>query len=275
MSYKGDYLLGSTVYIWFTSRNTTPVPTTLSGSPAVAIYKNTSTTESTTGVTLTVDFDSRTGLNFVQIVATSGNGFAVGDICAAVITSGTVGGNSVVGEVIGTFTIEKATAGVTTAGLSSIVTSIIAFNPSGFSSLAIDGSGRVTIGSIAAGAITATAIAADAIGASELAADAVAEIADGVWDELRSGHTVTGSYGESNFAIVNGAAATGTLSTTQMTTNLTEATTGHYIGRTIVWVSGALTGQASNVTAYDGSTKMLTYSTTTDAPSNGDRFVLV
>lgn len=275
MSHLGDFLLGTTIYVWFTSRNTTPVPTTLSGSPVVSVYKNTSTTESTTGVTLTADFDAKTGLNFVQINATSGNGYAVGDACAVVITTGTVGGNSVVGEVVATFSIEKSVAGYTTAGLSAVVTSITAFNPSGFSSLAIDGSGRVTIGSIAANAITASAIAADAIGASELAADAVAEIADGVWDEARSGHNTAGTYGESNFAIVNAAAQTGTLSTTQMTTTLTEATTGHYIGRTIVWVSGALTGQASNVTAYDGSTKMLTYSTTTDAPANGDRFVLV
>lgn len=58
------------------------------------------------------------------------------------------------------------------------------------------GSGAITSGAFATGAITATAIAADAIGASELAADAVAEIADAVWDEARSGHTTAGTFGE-------------------------------------------------------------------------------
>lgn len=75
--------------------------------------------------------------------------------------------------------------------------------------------------------------------------------------------------------IVSGAAATGTLSTTAMTTNLTEATNDHYNGRVIVWTSGALAGEAREILDYDGATKKLTYSTTTDAPSNGDTFVIV
>lgn len=54
----------------------------------------------------------------------------------------------------------------------------------------------ITATSIAADAITAAKIAPDAIGASELAADAVAEIADGVWDELKAGHAVADSFGD-------------------------------------------------------------------------------
>lgn len=75
--------------------------------------------------------------------------------------------------------------------------------------------------------------------------------------------------------IIQGAAITGTLSTTQMTTNLTEATDGHYTGRRIVWTSGALRGEARQITNYVGSTKRIDYNTTTDAPSNGDKFVIV
>ena len=44
-------------------------------------------------------------------------------------------------------------------------------------------------------AITAAKIAADAITSSELAASAIAEIADGVWDELMAGHTTSDSAG--------------------------------------------------------------------------------
>lgn len=96
-----------------------------------------------------------------------------------------------------------------------------------------------------------------------------------IWDELRSSHNVAGSFGESNFAIISAAAAAGTLSTTQMTTTLTNATDGFYIGRTLIWVTGTLVGQASAITNYTGASKMLTYSTTTSAPSAADRFIIV
>lgn len=102
-----------------------------------------------------------------------------------------------------------------------------------------------------------------------------AQNADAVWDEARSGHATAGTFGESYQGIVSGAALTGTLSTTQCTTDLTEATDDHYIGRTIVWISGVLTGQSSDITDYTGSTKLLTFTALTDAPSNGDDFVLV
>jgi hypothetical protein len=56
--------------------------------------------------------------------------------------------------------------------------------------------GQIDSGSFAAGAINAAAIATDAIGADEIAAGAVNKIADGVWDEILSGHTVSGSSGQ-------------------------------------------------------------------------------
>lgn len=65
--------------------------------------------------------------------------------------------------------------------------------------------GTITAASIAAGAIDANAIAANAIDASALAADAVSEIADGVWDEVLSGHLTAGTTG----AALNTAAAGG------------------------------------------------------------------
>lgn len=70
-------------------------------------------------------------------------------------------------------------------------------------------------------------------------------------------------------------AITGTLSTTQMTTNLTEATTDHYKGRIVIFVTGALQNQATDVTGYDGATKIVTMTALTEAPGNGDEFILV
>lgn len=75
--------------------------------------------------------------------------------------------------------------------------------------------------------------------------------------------------------IVRGTAITGTLSTTAMTTDLTEATDDHYNGRIVIWTSGVLTGQATDITDYTGATKLVTFTATTEAPSNNDTFVIV
>ena len=75
--------------------------------------------------------------------------------------------------------------------------------------------------------------------------------------------------------IVSSSAKAGTLSTTQMSTNLTEATNDHYIGRTIIWTSGVLLGQASDVTDYVGTNGVLTFTAVTEAPSASDTFVMV
>ncbi len=111
MSYRGDIALGQTFDFKFTSRAfATGVPTTLAGSPVLSAYVGNSTTEITAGITLSVDFDGRTGTNNVRVVASSGNGFAAQTDVDIVITTGTVGGTSVVGEVVGSFSIENRTA---------------------------------------------------------------------------------------------------------------------------------------------------------------------
>lgn len=107
----GDIRLGDTIDFKFTSRRfTTGAPFTLAGTPVISAYVGNSTTELTAGITLTVDFDSRTGLNHVRIVATSGNGYATASNYELVITTGTVDSVSVVGEVVAMFSIEARSA---------------------------------------------------------------------------------------------------------------------------------------------------------------------
>lgn len=90
-----------------------------------------------------------------------------------------------------------------------------------------------------------------------------------------SGSTTAADRAEQVFlSLVVGAAQTGTLSTTQMSTNLTEATNDHYNGRLLTWVTGVLTGQQTDITDYDGTGKILTYTATTEAPADGDAFVI-
>jgi hypothetical protein len=95
----------------FTTRAfATGIPTVLAGSPVVEIYEDNSTTQITAAETLTVDFDSVVGLNNLRVVATAANGFESGKTYSAVLSAGTVGGVSVVGEVVAQFSIERSPA---------------------------------------------------------------------------------------------------------------------------------------------------------------------
>jgi hypothetical protein len=117
MSYLGDIRLGDTLDFKFTTVQTTGAPFTLAGSPVISAYPSNSTTQLTAGITLTVDFDTVTGLNHVRVVASGGNGYATATNYEMVITTGTVNSVSVVGYVVGTFSIENRSAVMpTTAG---------------------------------------------------------------------------------------------------------------------------------------------------------------
>lgn len=145
--------------------------------------------------------------------------------------------------------------------------------------------------------VHAVEIAANLITAAALAADAGAEIADAVWDEALSGHMTAGTTGKAmsdaqdgdfvagsataatNAArgfqgLVLGTAVTGTLTATEFTTNLAEETNDHYNGRTLTFTSGALAGQMTTITDYNGTTKAVTVAAMTEAPGNGDTFFI-
>jgi hypothetical protein len=104
MSDLGDRAVGSTVVFNFTT-SVNGVPTTLAGSPAISVYKN-SLTESTSGVTLSVDYDSRTGMNNVAVDTSQSSSFYASDNdFSVVITTGTLNGVSMVGYVVGSFSL--------------------------------------------------------------------------------------------------------------------------------------------------------------------------
>ena len=106
-----DITLAETIYIFFTTRAfATGIPTVLAGSPVVSAYEDNSATQITAGITLGVSHDSVAGLNLLTIVATGGNGFEASKDYTLVITTGTVDSVSVVGEVVGEFTIGRSAA---------------------------------------------------------------------------------------------------------------------------------------------------------------------
>lgn len=118
MPYQGDIRLGSTLEFTFTTRRfSTGAPYALAGTPSIEAYQTGSSVPITAGITLTTDYSGVTGLNHVSIAATSGNGFATAKDVSVVIAAGTVDSVSVVGETIGSFSIENRSAVMpTTAG---------------------------------------------------------------------------------------------------------------------------------------------------------------
>ena len=84
-------------------------------------------------------------------------------------------------------------------------------------------------------------------------------------------------FGASMPTAVRGTAVTGTLSNTQMTTNLTSAVEEYYTGRLVIWTTGDLEDVARVITAYTAAGGMLTYAALPGAlaPSALDEFVII
>ena len=108
----GDFDTSAVVYGKFTTyRPSTGAPYTLAGTPALSVYKDNSTTQSTTGVTLTADFDTVTGLNHFAIdTSADGTFYSSGSFFDIVVTTGTVDSVSAIGMVVGSFTLRKNSA---------------------------------------------------------------------------------------------------------------------------------------------------------------------
>jgi hypothetical protein len=105
MHYLGDYAIGDSVFITFNTRDfTSHAPATLTGG-AVSVYRDAVSTPITAGTFLVANFNSVVGLNHADIVATAANGYIPGSTYWMVLTAGTVGGVSMIGEIIGSFSI--------------------------------------------------------------------------------------------------------------------------------------------------------------------------
>lgn len=124
------------------------------------------------------------------------------------------------------------------------------------------------------GAITAASIATDALTAAKFASDVTTELQSGLATAAALA-TVDGIVDNLVSGIIFGAAATGTLSTTQASTNLTGYANDQLIGRPVIWLTGACEGEASVITDYVATSGVLTFDALTTAPGNGDTFKIV
>jgi len=190
--YLGDFSAGDVIDFKFTTyRPSTGAPFTLAGTPVVSVYKDNSVTESTAGVTLSIDFDSRTGLHNVNITtASDGTFYANGGEFECVITAGTVDSVSLVGSSIGRFTLGATAANVYNALLASYTTAntfgarlVRSATASTTNEVIMNASNHIAanVHQMQANVVTAASIATDAIDADALATDAVTEIVTAIW----------------------------------------------------------------------------------------------
>lgn len=153
--------------------------------------------------------------------------------------------------------------------------------PTNFSDLAITAStGRVTVGTNADK--TGYSISGSITTLDGLNDPTAAAIADAVLDESLAAHNTGGTLGKairqvkegvvSAESTVNDASAT----TTSFVTALTSAVDDFYNDKILVFIGGALTGQARIISDYNGTTKTITFDeATTSAPANGDGFIIL
>ena len=173
-----DYELNDTVHLMFTTRQFSDgVPTVLTGTPAIDIYEDATVTPIITGETLVTNLNSVVGLNVITITATSGSGFNADGTYHAVIQAGTVGGVSVVGEVVGTFTIEKDCTNWAKVAAPSTAVDLSATD----FQLVDTAVAVTTVNGLAANVLTAAATADDHI--------------DLIWDETLAGHSTADTTG--------------------------------------------------------------------------------
>jgi hypothetical protein len=213
MQYLGDILEDATIRGSFNTRTAAGTPITLGGTPALSVYKDANASQTTAGVTLTVDFDALTGHHIFTINTSADAFYATGSDYRVVITTGTVDGTSVVGTEVASFSIENRN---TKANVTQMAANVITA-----SALATDAVTEIQTGLatalqveqfVAASELNLESLLVDIPTVAEFEArtlpsadyfvvsdytapPSAATIADAVWDELQTGHTSVGSFG--------------------------------------------------------------------------------
>lgn len=251
MTWIGDIRLGDTVDHKFTTRQISGAPFTLAGSPVVSNYVGNSTTQITAGITLTVDFDGVTGLNNVRVVATSGNGYATATNNQLVITTGTVNSVSVVGEVIGSYSIEARSALMPTTAARTL--DVTATGEAGIDWANI-GSPTTAV-NLSATNIDTDQVVASVTGAVGSVTGAVGSVTGNVGGSVGS---VTGNVGGNVAGSVGSVTARVTANTDQLAGQTVTAAAGVTFPTSVASPTNITAGTITTVTNL------------TNAPTNGD-----
>jgi len=237
MSYLGDFRIGKVVRKMWNSNAIAGESITRSTNGTVSVYKDGGTTQSTTGVTDTEDFDSLTGVHLVAVDTSSdGTFYSSGSDFEVVLSAATIDGKTI-NATLFSFSLENRSALIsTTAGRTLDVSSggeagvdwanvgspTTTLNLSGTTvKTATDVetdttdiqsripaalvSGRIdsSVGAMASDVLTATAIAADAITDAKVASDVtIASVTGAVGSVTGAVGSVTGNVGGSVASVV-------------------------------------------------------------------------
>jgi hypothetical protein len=167
MSYYGDLSLGQTIRIPFSTNTAEGTPITLAGSPSVAVYKDGGTTEDTDGVSLSVDFDGKTG-SHRAIIDTSVDPtfFSSGSDFVVQLAAGTVDGTSVAGAVLGSFSIQNRTVASVKGNVNGNVTGNVSGSVGSVTGAvgSVTGSVGSVVGSVGGNVVGSTASVTGAVG---------------------------------------------------------------------------------------------------------------
>lgn len=124
----------------------------------------------------------------------------------------------------------------------------------------------------------AAAINNSLVDGATLVADLSAAGVDAVWDEAMSGHITAGTFGTLGLLVVTqGVVETsGSNSSTQVQTDLAEATNDHYDVMTILFTSGAEAGQSRLITGYTGASGVVSWNAAlTGTPADDVTFMII
>jgi hypothetical protein len=256
------------------------VLTTLIGTPAVSVYKDNNTTEITTGVTLSVDFDSKTGRHNVRIDPTADGAFySAGSNFTVWVSAGTVGGLSALGLIAAFSLRARAALMPATEGRTLLVASDGLVTANGVDGLTPDTiSDEVQTRTIAA-VTTVTDKDNYALSAAGIAAIWAAAVrtltAHGTLESdmatllARVTPTLPLALGTEYVGIITGTSTT----TSLVDSGLVQTDANHWKDRSVIFTSGALLGQAKTITA--SATGSLTTQAFTQAPAVDDTFLIV
>lgn len=206
MLYLGDYTSGVTVdFVWSTNAaDGSSITRATNGT--ISVYKGNSTTQTTTGVTDTEDFDSLTGIHHCRIVTTDAF-YATGNDYNVVLSAATIDGKTV-NAVLATFSIQNrynptppTAAAIADAVWDEDSNDHLSNSPDLTTGWLLYEAASTDTEAIAEAVWDAALSAHDDAGTTGEALGAIGEglspaaLADAVWDEAISGHATAGTTG--------------------------------------------------------------------------------
>ncbi len=264
MKYLGDYAEDSTVRFFFSTNDSSGGRIGFSASLEAAdveIIKDGNITGSTAGVTITTDFDSKTGLHLIAVDMSADAFYATGSDYACLLypNDETVDSQNVA-AVIAEWSCENRFDEVDVTKVSGDATAADNLE------LDYDGTGYAKSNSTV-GTVTTLTNKSD----FRLSATGV----DDIWDEQLSGHVAAGSAGAALYVVRSATAQAGAAST--ITLDASASASDDFYNNNPIWiVSGTGAGQGNTITDYNGTTKVATVQDSwVTNPSSDSVFVII